>query len=130
MPYFRLNYQVDIQGGALDPKVSSKAISRMMEGVNSTLAQAGYDEIRHRLRRVLDNPTGNYESKVTISNASEGYVITNRAVYHNWLEGTDSRNRTTRFRGYATYRLARQEIQQKADKIVAPVIDRFLGELQ
>ena len=38
-------------------------------------------------------------------------------VYGPWLEGTGSRNKTTRFKGYAIYRRNVQKIQRRAEVI-------------
>lgn len=50
-------------------------------------------------------------------------------VYGPWLEGTGSRNRTTRFKGYFSFRRAIQELDQRASRIAERVLDRYIGRM-
>jgi hypothetical protein len=60
--------------------------------------------------------------------AVETIVTTADAAYGPWLEGTGSRNQTTRFKGYHGYRLAAQELEAEAGVIadieMQPFIER------
>ena len=46
-------------------------------------------------------------------------------VYGPWLEGTSSRNQSTRFKGYGTFRKTAQYIQKNLRKIIAVPIARM-----
>lgn len=60
--------------------------------------------------------------------ATDTVVTTDLATYGPWLEGTGSRNQTTRFKGYFGYRRTAQQLdgeaQEIADKALAPYIAR------
>lgn len=47
-------------------------------------------------------------------------------VYGAWIEGTSSRNESTRFKGYATYRRATQYLN---DEVVPAVVDKRAKKL-
>jgi hypothetical protein len=50
-------------------------------------------------------------------------------IYGPWLEGTGSRNRTTRFKGYASFRRSVQVINARAKEIGQPIVARWAGRM-
>jgi hypothetical protein len=56
-------------------------------------------------------------------------VTDSGVIYGPWLEGTGSRNRTTRFKGYATFRKAAQELDRRAFRIAAAMLDRYVRRM-
>jgi hypothetical protein len=54
---------------------------------------------------------------VSVDHATEEAVTTDNATYGPWLEGTGSRNETTRFKGYHGFRQAGQELDRQAKEI-------------
>lgn len=98
--------------------------------IEQELGRQGEALVRQHLDAVLQNPTGYYESQIT-SQADGGDIeITDGGVvYGPWLEGTGSRNRTTRFKGYATFRRVTQVLQGRArataERVAAPFVGRM-----
>lgn len=64
-----------------------------------------------------------YSMMVTASRATDTVVTTSLATYGPWLEGTGSRNETTRFKGYHGFRRASQQL----DAVAAALADRALA---
>lgn len=130
MPAMRVNVSVTMKGTLFNASHSKAAAKRAVIRANEALAQATYDRIMQRLSRVLKNPTGYYESRIQIDRkqvyrgVSDGGV-----VYGGWLEGVARTNKSTRFKGYHTFREVRQEINRDKDKIVAPVVTQLVKEL-
>lgn len=107
------------------------------------LVEAEIDRMRHEVagatqRRVLDllgqslrNPTGYYESRISVdrSTSDRDIVTDNNVVYGPWLEGTSSRNSTTRFKGYHNWRLAAQSANQQAHSAAEAGADRIVRAL-
>lgn len=58
--------------------------------------------------------------------AVETIVTSELATYAPWLEGTGSRNLTTRFRGYHGYRLASQELGAEAEGLADVTLQPFI----
>lgn len=57
-------------------------------------------------------------------------VVDNDVVYGPWLEGTGSRNQSTRFKGYRMWRLTTQAMNRSGAREVAqPIVDRAVREL-
>ena len=51
------------------------------------------------------------------------------AVYGPWLEGTSSRNQTTRFKGYAAFRRTAQFMEERKGGIVQKWVTKLVGEI-
>lgn len=131
MPHFRLNVSITRRAPILDAAASKAAANRMIVSVNELLAQEGLTRIQARLRQVLRNPTGYYQSKIMVERRTVYRGVTDGKVsYGGWLEGVDSRNRTSRFKGYRTFRTVKDALQRDADRIVQPAIDQFVREMQ
>lgn len=88
-------------------------------------------EVNMELIKVLQHPTGYYESQVRTERASaEVYSINDsNVIYGPWLEGLSSRNQTTRFKGYATFRRVKNRMAQKAGDIIDAAVSRAVGRL-
>lgn len=73
---------------------------------------------------------GGYSMAVTVG-LDEDIVTTDLATYGPWLEGTGSRNETTRFKGYHGFRQAAQELnfsaQEIADQALRPYVEALNG---
>lgn len=96
------------------------------------LADYTRHEVLMQLDRVLVNPTGYYESRVTKKRVSPGrYSINDGGViYGPWLEGIGSRNSpVTTFAGYHTFRIVRNRMAAKSAKIAEAAVRRQMGAL-
>jgi hypothetical protein len=97
----------------------------------AAIGDAAYLDIRRTLGRVLRNPTGFYESRVQHTMAGDqGFVHDSNVIYGPWLEGTGSRNATTRFKGYHTFRLVTQRIDARCVDIAQGVLDGYLARMR
>jgi hypothetical protein len=85
-----------------------------------------------RVSRTYSTHSGGqtYSMPVVVDDpATDTIVTTELATYGPWLEGTGSRNVTTRFKGYHGFRLAAQTLERSAqalaDHAFAPYADRM-----
>lgn len=102
----------------------------MVANVNEKLAQEGFDRLHNYLRRVLQNPTGYYQSRVVIDRKTVNRALWDSGVlYGGWLEGIDPRNLTTRFRGYSAFRRVKQGLDQDAVRLAQPEVDKYVREM-
>lgn len=90
------------------------------------VATMGENEVKRRLDRVLKRPTGHYRSKIQTNRVAPERVIISdgRVVYGSWLEGTSSRNESTRFKGYSTFRKTRLWLRRTATPEAQLLFDR------
>jgi hypothetical protein len=83
------------------------------------------------LNASIREPTPYYETQLTIQRVAPTIArVTDRGVvYGPWLEGTSSRNRTTRFRGYSSLRRARQRTVARIPALLAGPLARLQAAL-
>lgn len=106
------------------------SISLAAEEAEREIAQAGVNMVRGELAAVLRHPTGYYESQIQTDRRFNNSLVTDGGViYGPWLDGSGSRNQTTRFKGYAHWRRATQRLQARAGSIADDVVDRRIRGL-
>lgn len=107
------------------------AVSDLIEDASELVAREGNVRVHERFGITFQHPTGNYASKVRVEQRGSMHVVQDGgSVYGPWLEGTGSRNRATRFKGYAAFRIVTQRLRSEAGRIVAPIVPRFVGRMQ
>lgn len=72
--------------------------------------------------------TGKYTMPVT-AEGGEAVVTSELATYGPWLEGTGSRNQTTRFKGYFSFRQATQALDDAAGDIADETLQSYMEEM-
>jgi hypothetical protein len=82
-------------------------------------ADIAADWVDADLMGVLRTQTPYYRLQVRTDPIADGWrVHDSGVVYGPWLEGTSSRNATTRFKGYSTWRRIRQRVEREAHVFV------------
>lgn len=131
MPQFRLNVTVKQKGAVFNAATTKAAAARMIVSINEALAQEGVNRVKQRLGQVLQHPTGYYESRIQVVKRSVYRGVSDGGViYGGWLEGISSRNRTTRFKGYHTFRMVQQELAKDKEKLAQPFVNKFVQEMR
>lgn len=121
---------VQTKGVIFNAAATKAQARRMIIEINEAIAQEGVKRIKHRLGQVLQNPTGYYESKIAVDRRQIYRGLTDGGVvYGGWLEGVSSRNRTTRFKGYRTFRTIKQELNNDKLKIAEPLVRQFVKRM-
>jgi len=93
---------------------------------------AGYalEQVQHNLDGSLKNPTPYYETQINVVGYMTDRVVNDRGVvYGPWLEGTGSRNATTRFKGYASFRRAAQVTRSRVRHIAGGVVSQYIRRM-
>lgn len=74
--------------------------------------------------------TGHYRRNVhgKVSGLS-GVITDGGVIYGPWLEGVGSRNQSTRFKGYATFRKTKQWLERKARSVAREHIKKAVRQL-
>jgi hypothetical protein len=106
-------------------------LSRMTTAIKDAISQEGTDLIHVWLGMHLKHPTGYYESQIVTDTSQSDYVINDSGVvYGPWLEGIGSRNVTTRFKGYKTFRTVTQDLNDNlAEPIAQEICDKYVAEM-
>lgn len=130
MPTMRVNMTVKQKGVLFNASASKAAAARAAIEVNEAIAQEGVDRIKQRLDMVLVNPTGFYRSRIQVERRAVYRGLSDGGVvYGGWLEGVSRRNATTRFKGYRTFRIVKQELDRDKEMIAKPIVTRLVREL-
>lgn len=121
--------KMNTQGAILKGK-GPDVVRTGLKTSKADIAKEATSLIHERLSVVLKHPTGRYKSSVVADLSSpDPKVLGDRKVYGSWLEGTSSRNHTTRFKGYKTFRLITQRIQRDTARIAEPSIKMMVKGL-
>jgi hypothetical protein len=118
---------VKASGPLLDGNIQVDGRAFVDEAIQQ-VALEGRDAVRTLGMSQYKHPTGFYSSHVEVrrEGPERAVVHDSMVVYGPWLEGVGSRNATTRFKGYRTWRITRQRIAAKAPVIAIRVLKRYL----
>ncbi len=126
-------FRVEITGPLFDG-TGQRALNearRVMSLKVATAAQRHIQTIGKRAFRYEFKPaTHYYENNITVDRIADGALVhANAVVYGAWIEGTSSRNQTSRFKGYHLFRKAAQETQRRLGQILSPEEQRLVAKL-
>jgi hypothetical protein len=125
-------------------KKGAKITRDAMEDAVQELVELGIDRLHRGLR---PRPAGLYLSgqQAQTGRKSEGTYAKNvqgkplglagriddsGVIYGPWLEGTSSRNQSTRFKGYGAFRLTGQWLEKKADDVLEKHVKRAVQRMK
>lgn len=87
-----------------------------------------FDTVDQSKAMVSHSGKHTYTMPVT-AGPDETVVTTDNATYGPWLEGTSSRNNTTRFKGYNGFKRASETLNRVADVIADDVMKFYVDEM-
>lgn len=100
------------------------------QAVAKETGDEGLRMVRENLSAVIrTHPTGRYIPSVKLTGAVSNFTIGTSIIYGAWIEGTGSRNETTRFKGYHTFRRTTQQLDAKATSIAERTIIPYVGRM-
>jgi hypothetical protein len=119
---------------AIGPVFNGQLQRAIVAGTHEGLVQLGDDAKVNILQVFSDvlrtHPTMRLEGGVRVRPVGADFIVDDGGViYGSWIEGLGSRNRTSRFKGYATYRRVTQALNLRAAQVVAKAIARRIGSL-
>lgn len=106
-------------GGA--PEVITMALEDMVREVT----ELGVERLTTSFPTGVPVKTGNYRRNINPTIAGmTGRIDDSQVIYGPWIEGTGSRNQTTRFKGYSTFRRTAQWLEEQV-----PIVARKRAEM-
>lgn len=124
-----LTTSVTKRGPLLDGK-DGAVIERFLDDAVKEVAQQGLANVHMYLNASIKHSTPYYETQITIQRVGTTNVVHDRGiVYGPWLEGTSPMNARTSFKGYHSFRKAKQKTQTEVSRLVMAVMRRYLGRL-
>lgn len=126
--------------GSLFNRRLDRAMAAAAHDIETEVADFAADTVRSTFDRVLrhDAPAyrtgrrtpGTLRSAVDVEHGPAGARVHNGPiVYRFWIEGTGSRNRSTRFKGYRTFRRVTEVTRIEAPRIAQPIVDAAVRRL-
>lgn len=99
--------------------------------VDDALGAAAVGFVQDNLDDALRHPSGWYRSHIEYRRDDAGVatVSDSGVIYGPWLEGVSHRNDTTRFKGYASFRKAAQQLEERAVDIAEAAVQRVVDRL-
>jgi hypothetical protein len=122
--------KVTVSGPLFEP-----GAEQVLTDMRDDLAERMVTEAHRRVLNVLDaslkHPTGYYRRHITRYGpvGGQGRVHDQQVIYGPWLNGTGSRNRTTRFKGYGHFKRTEQELRRAAKPLGNQVVADHLHKL-
>jgi len=107
-----------------------------VEEIVSDIAREGQNRLVGRMALTFRHPTPYYWTQVWTRHVTPTFAVVNDArsgtpmIYGPWLEGTGSRNRTSRFKGYRIWRIVRQFLQGEAVAIGRRILATHLPRMR
>ena len=124
-----LNVSVSRHGPVFDGR-AEKALDDAADDIEVRTAYFGASLIRSRMDQTFRHQTPYYRlQNQARRDGAHWKVSDNGVIYGPWLEGVGSRNRTTRFKGYANYRRSLAAIQRHMDEIAYGCVGRHLSQV-
>lgn len=115
------------------PVFDGRAVHEMQDASDEwvrNLATTGASVVRTNENTSFRTQTPHARMQVEAKADPPGWLIWDQnLIYGAWLEGVGSRNRTTRFKGYASFRRAVSTINARAVAIGQPVVARWVGKM-
>lgn len=108
-------------------------MAQICDGIEHDVAEAGQNMVHSHLVQFIRHPTPYYWTKIETRKNPEGPGVSiwdSFVIYGPWLEGVGSRNKTTRFKGYAAFRIEAALLQRRAGEIAERAVARLIGILQ
>lgn len=103
------------------------AIREFEQEAMDAVAHQASAEVHEILDQRIRQPTPYYETQIMVERIGDSTVVHDRGIiYGPWLEGTSSRNQTTRFKGYSAFRKGAQKTRARVPELVAHALARFV----
>ncbi len=125
-----MNVKVDKRGSIFDGRME-RIVADAADTIEKRTATIGASIVRTKLDGSLRTQTPYYRLKVVPRPEAQSWKITDQGViYGHWLEGDGSRNYpVTRFRGYSSFRLSVQVINERSKAIGNQTIAEYVGRM-
>jgi hypothetical protein len=111
-----MSAEVHARGNAVNGR-ANMLIRRYESDLETEVAQFGYDLIQFLMRSHFRRPRPWYWHQVKIEHTGDPRITDGGVVYGPWLEGTGSRNASSRFKGYRHWRQTQNAMDANAERI-------------
>lgn len=127
--------EVHVSGPLFDESRSNRYAFQMMRDIVTTVSSAASERVHFYLDSQIKHPTPYYETQVNTRIDDRGPKVWSNSVndrgviYGAWLEGTSSRNQSTRFKGYASFRKATTATNREVSRLVRQPVAEYTHKM-
>lgn len=125
-------FRVDVgtEGGVLGGR-GSAYVPVLVQRIVDEVAREGKNYVVGHLATFIRKPTPFYWTQITTERVRIYHtrVWDQDVIYGAWLEGVGSRNKTTRFKGYAAFRLQTQRLAGDVPRIAEGPVRDFVRDM-
>lgn len=117
------------------PLFKAGQVTYVLADIQADIARRLVVEGERRVLAMLDaslrHPTGAYRKRITAYGpvGGQGRIHDQQGIYGPWLNGTGSRNRRSRFRGYGHFKKTQQALERGAKPLARQVVADHLYKL-
>lgn len=111
---------------------SESILRQFLDDAKTLVAKAGQDELQQRARGKPKHPTGSFAGAIVVKEFKKGRTVTPdypQVLYGPWLEGTSTRNASTRFKGYRMFKLTRGRLRKNVGPLVQDLFNAAVAKL-
>lgn len=124
---------VDCSGPMFDGS-GEQAVAEMTTDIARQGAQWAETDLRAFRMDKTGRARGDFQASLEVVEKNYGFAVPGPMVtgvtWAPWLEGTSTRNRKSRFKGYKLFAKARQELEDgKAQEIAEEILEKYLPQL-
>lgn len=122
--------RVTVKGPLLEGQAPFIVQETIRDCVQAMVAE-GERQVKLQLYSGHGVQSGHYRRSVhgEVSGSMHGRIHDSQVVYGPWLEGVSSRNQETRFKGYAMFRNAKQQLERLKMAIIRNNLANLLRRL-
>jgi hypothetical protein len=132
----RIQIEYKEVGPLFTPGASEEIIERAVKAIEENVSEYGVDMVRNQYAKVFRYTSHPGRPRGTASRAVRNRVHNGHRQIHPgnirygaWLEGVGSMNYRTRFKGYKTFKIIGQQLQDRAVRMAEVIFQPFLRDL-
>jgi stress-induced morphogen len=133
----RVQIELDtVMRGAFLEGRDTPIVRKFFDDAKKLVAKTGEDEVKRRIGQRAKHPSGkpggHFAAGIVTKDFKKGRTIT--AEYPQilrgpWLEGTSTRNESTRFKGYKLFRLTYRRLRKDLSQLIHGLFEQAMRDL-
>lgn len=128
----KIDVAADVRGIVLEGK-GGPIMREFFDKAKTLVAKTGEDELRQRAKTAPKHPKGRFAGAIVTKDFAKGRTIMAdypQTLYGPWLEGTSTRNTSTRFKGYRMFKLTRGRLRKNVGPLVQELFNEAVNKLR
>jgi hypothetical protein len=128
----KIDVAADVRGVVLEGK-GGPIMREFFDKAKTLVAKTGQDELKQRASSAPKHPKGRFSDSIVVKDFAKGRTIMAdypQTLYGPWLEGTSTRNESTRFKGYRMFKLTRGRLRKNVGPLVQDLFNEAVAKLR